>query len=360
MRASYGINKYTGVQNSAYLNLIYQSVFGNTNHKYSTGASFMFDNYLESLNDSSFNHTEYVPGAFFEYTYTYPEKLSIITGIRADYNSEHGIFITPRLHIKWDVTDLFIIRASAGRGYRSPNVVAENTSILATSRTRYFADNLKAEEAWNYGINFTKEFLLSEKRKASLGMDFYRTDFVNQVVVDFDKNPQQVLFYNLDGKSYANSLQLDGMIQPIDRFEITLAGRFNYVKKTIDGKFVESPYISKYKALMTLSYYTRFEKWKFDVTAQYNGKSRLPSTASNPEMYSRPDYSKPYFMLYAQITKKWKRIDIYAGVENITNYKQHHPIIAADDSFGKYFDASMIWGPIMGRTIYAGLRLSIK
>lgn len=357
---SFGRNHYSGHQNNVGVNVIYQSILGNTNHKYSTGLSFNYDNYRENLNDSIFKRNEYIPGAFFEYTYSYPEKLNIILGFRADYNTVYGLFYTPRVHIRWNVTDLFTIRASAGKGYRSPNTISENMSVLASSRVIMADEKIKAEEAWNYGLNFTKEFLLSEKRKATIGMDFYRTDFVNQLIVDFDQSPQKVLFYNLDGRSYANSIQADVMIQPFNGMEITMAGRFNHVMKHINGKFVESPYISKWKGLVTLSYATRFEKWKFDVTAQYNGKMRVPSTDSNPVDYIRPHHSKPYFMLYAQITKKFKIIDIYAGVENITNYKQHHPVIAADNPYGEYFDASMIWGPIMGRTFYAGIRLTIK
>ena len=360
LNSRYGLNTYDGNQNSAYLNVIYQSMFGNTNHKFSTGASFMYDDYNQYLNDSAFYTTAYVPGAFFQYTYTYPEKLNLVIGVRADYNSIYGFFLTPRIHLKYDINDKFTIRASAGRGYRSPNVIAENTSILASSRKIILEGRLAAEEAWNYGINITREFLMTETLKASLGADFYRTDFINQIIIDLDRSPQEVVFYNLNGRSYSNSFQLDGMIQPFRGFEITLAGRFNDVKRTIDGKLREAPYVSKYKGLMTLSYATKFEKWKFDVTLQFNGKSRLPDTDSNPEPFSRPHYSKEYFMLYAQITKKFKYIDIYAGAENITNYMQHHPIVASTDPFGKYFDASMIWGPIMGRTFYAGIRLTIK
>lgn len=356
----YGLNTHDGVQNSAYLNVIYQSMFGNTNHKFSTGASFMYDNYSQYLNDSAFYTTAYVPGAFFQYTYTYPEKLNLVIGVRADYNSDYGFFFTPRIHLKYDINDKFTIRASAGRGYRTPNVIAENTSILASSRKIILEGRLAAEEAWNYGINITKEFLMTETLKASLGADFYRTDFINQVIIDLDRSPQEVVFYNLDGRSYSNSLQIDGMIQPFRGFEITLAGRYNDVKRTINGTLREAPYVSRYKALMTLSYATKFEKWKFDVTLQFNGKSRLPDTDSNPEPYNRPHYSKEYLILYAQITKKFKHIDIYAGAENITNYMQHHPIVASTDPFGKYFDASMIWGPIMGRTFYAGIRLTLK
>ncbi len=360
LNSFYGLNDYDGIQNSAYLNLIYQSFIVNTNHKFSTGASFMYDDYHEILKDSAFKRTEYVPGVFFQYSYTYPEKLSLIVGLRGDYNSQYGFFFTPRIHIKYDINDKLTLRASAGRGYRSPNVIAENTSLLASSRKIMLESDTKAEEAWNYGLNITKEFLMTETLKASLGADFYHTTFVNQMIVDLDRDPQKVIFYNLDGRSYSNSLQIDGMIQPFRGFEITLAGRYNDVKRTFDGQLREAPYVSRFKGLMTLSYATKFEKWRFDVTGQFNGKSRLPNTDSNPEPHNRAHYSKEYFILHAQITKKFKYIDIYLGAENITNYMQHHPIVSADDPFGKYFDASMIWGPVMGTTIYAGLRLTIK
>jgi len=360
LNSKYGLNTYDGIQNSAYLNVIYQSMFGNTNHKFSTGAGLMYDNYAQYLNDSAFYNTEYVPGAFFQYSYTYPEKFNLIIGVRGDYNSLYGFFFTPRIHMKYDITDKLALRASAGRGYRSPNVIAENTSLLASSRKIIYESEVKAEEAWNFGLNITKEFLLTETLKASIGADFYHTTFINQIIIDLERNPQEVVFYNLDGKSYSNSLQIDGMMQPFKGFEITLAGRYNDVKKTFDSKLLEAPFVSKFKGLITLSYATKFEKWRFDITGQVNGKSRLPNTDSNPEPYNRSHYSKAYFLLHAQITKKFKYIDLYLGAENITNYMQHHPIIAADDPFGKYFDASMIWGPVMGTSIYAGLRLTIK
>ena len=360
LNSFYGLNAYDGVQNSAYFNLIFQSIIVNTNHKFSTGGSFMYDDYHESLNDSAFKRNEYVPGVFFQYSYTYPEKLNLIVGLRGDYNSRYGFFFTPRVHVKYDITDKLILRASAGRGYRSPNMIAENTSLLASSRKIVLESNIKAEEAWNYGLNITKEFLLTETLKASLGADFYHTAFVNQIVVDLDRNPQQVIFYNLNGRSYSNSLQIDGMIQPFRGFEITLAGRYNDVKRSEDGQLRQVPYVSKYKGLITLSYATKFEKWRFDVTGQINGKSRLPDAGSNPEPYRWDSYSREYFLLSAQITRKLKFIDLYLGGENLTNFMQHHPIVSADNPFGQYFDASMIWGPLMGVSVYAGLRLTIK
>ncbi|HOH83550.1 MAG TPA: TonB-dependent receptor, partial [Bacteroidales bacterium] len=178
MNSFYGMNTYDGIQNSGYFNLIYQSIILNTNHKFSTGGSFMLDDYRETLNDSVFKRTEYVPGLFFQYSYTYPEKLNVIVGLRGDYNSQYGIFFTPRVHVKYDITDKLTLRASAGRGYRSPNIIAENTSLLASSRKIVLESDIKAEEAWNYGLNITKEFLLTETLKASLGADFYHTAFV--------------------------------------------------------------------------------------------------------------------------------------------------------------------------------------
>ena len=160
MNSFYGHNVYNGYQNSAYLNIIYQSLFSNTNHKFSTGAGFMYDDYRQHLNDSAINNTEYIPGIFFQYSYTYPEKFNLILGVRGDYNSKYGFFFTPRIHMKYDITDKLTLRASAGRGYRSPEIIAENSSLLASSRRLIFEGKIKAEEAWNFGGNTISHYNL--------------------------------------------------------------------------------------------------------------------------------------------------------------------------------------------------------
>ncbi len=359
-KSAFGQRKYNGEQKSVYLNTIYQSIISNTNHQISTGASFMLDHYDESLTDSAFSRLEYVPGAFFQYTFSHKEKLNIILGLRTDYHNLYGLLITPRFHFKWNPAENTTIRASAGRGFRSPSGIAENSSYLASNRMIRIIEDFRMEEAWNYGMNVSQDFHIDENRKITLTADFYRTDFVNRLVVDIDQDVHSLYFYNLTGRSYSNSFQFDFMIQPLKRFDVSLAFRWNDSKTSYGEELLETPFVSRYKGLMTISYATRFEKWKFDFTAQYNGRSRLPNTSDNPEPYARASYSKEYYMLHAQVTKKWRIVDWYVGAENLLNFTQHHPIVSADDPGSPYFDASMIWGPLMGRTFYTGLRLKIK
>jgi outer membrane receptor for ferrienterochelin and colicins len=355
----FGKNTYSGLEKSLYVNLIYADIIGNTNHKINTGLSYMLDNYSEKYNDSAFAKTESLPGAFVQYTYSYLNIFTAIAGFRADYNSLYGPMYTPRLHFKYTVNENTSFRGTFGKGYRITNIFPENSSLLASSRKLVITEKLLPEEAWNYGLNITRTMKVS-KKDANFSIDYYRTNFKNQVIVDMDKSSDRVYFYNLKGSSYSNSLQAEFSGQLFKRFEVTAALRFNDVKMTINDSLVEKPFVSKYKGILSLSYSTNLNKWKFDATLHYNGKSRIPDTRMNPEKYRLPDESPDYFVLYAQVTKKYKNWDFYVGAENITDYTQKKPIIAADDPYGSHFDTSMIWGPITGRMFYAGIRYKLS
>ena len=328
-------------------------------HKYSLGLSYQYDNYYEELLADTMLRKESVPGAFAQYTFD-TEKFTAIAGIRSDFHNLHGTLVTPRLHLRYTPIAHLVFRASIGKGYRTPALVAENLGYLASSRAWVINSPLGLEEAWNYGLNVTKTFKINEKREAVLTVDFYRTSFVNQVVVDLNQDVHKVVFYNLDGTSYANSAQIDFTVELIERLDVTLAARYNDVKVTMNNVLAEKPFVNKFKGLFTISYATKFNKWQFDLTNQYNGIMQLPDTKDNPEKYRRAAESKAYFLVHGQITRRFKHIDLYVGAENLGNYTQHHPIIGADDPYGSYFDSSMIWGPLTGRMFYAGLRYALK
>lgn len=362
----FGLTTYNARQRNLYGNLIYQSIINNTMHTFRTGISFLYDNYNEQFNAASFKRNEIVPGAFFEYTYMPSEKLSVVAGIRADYNNLFGAFVTPRLNIRYEPVQGTSIRLAAGRGQRTANVFAENTSVFVSSRNveMLAAEKGKAygfnpEVAWNKGISVDQHFNLFG-RNASASIDFYRNDFTNQVVVDLE-DPRSIKFYNSKDKSYSNSLQVGLKLEPLDKFNISLAYRYFDVKTTYDGKLLQRPLISKQRAFANFDY--AFSGWKFDYTFNYNGSKRLPSTAANPEADRRNAYTPAYVLMNAQVTKsvgKKSPMDFYIGVENIGNYIQPDAIIAANGPFGRYFDASMVWAPITGRMLYAGWRLKIK
>lgn len=369
MKTWLGYKRYDATQKSYYTNLLYQ-YFPAEKHTVDAGVSYRYDHYDELraafspledqvITDLPAETVESVPGIFIQYTYTDSAKVTLLTGLRYDFYRNHGAKFTPRIHLRYEITPHITLRASAGKGYRTVHVMAENLYYLASSREIEIADNLDIEEAWNAGLNLTGYFHIGNRELRVTG-EAYRTSFVKQIVTDLDSDINRVSFYNLNGKSYSNVLQLEAQMQPVTGLDITTAWRWNDVWQTIGGELRKKPLTSRWKGLLTASYTTRMRKWQFDYTLQYNGPGRIPSTMANPEPYRRHDYFNAYPVMNAQVTKYFRKWSIYIGAENITGSRQHEAIIAADDPFGQYFDASMIWGPVHGRKLYAGFRLALE
>jgi outer membrane receptor for ferrienterochelin and colicins len=357
--AFFGLNNYDGTQKTFYGNLIYQSIIGNTNHQFKTGFNYLYDEYNEVFADSAFARTESVPGAYGEYTFSGINKFTAVAGLRADFHNIYGPFLTPRLHLKYDLSEATTLRASTGRGLRVANPLAENTSALVSSRQIIVRNRLMPEVAWNYGLNLTHDFHLNNK-PGMVTLDLYRTDFQNQVVMDMDASVRQILFYNLDGKSFANSFQAELQYEPVKSLSMKTAYKFYDVKTTLNGKLQQRPFVSRHRFFFNTGYATKFDKWKFDFTTQWHGPKRIPDTADNPAEHRLNAYSPSFFVFNAQVTKAFRKWDAYLGVENLGNFKQANPIVSTDQPFSPNFDASMVWGPIVGRMVYAGMRFSIK
>lgn len=377
-QASYfGLRTYDADQTNAYSNLIYQDILGSVVHKYRTGISLMYDRYKEWYvdrhadrpADDRFGRTEIVPGAFFEYTYSPNDKFDAVVGMRGDYNNLYGWFATPRVHLRYQPVVGSTFRLSGGRGQRTANIFAENTAALASSRTVRIANannqahayGLKPEVAWNTGLSFDQDFRVLN-RQASFSVELFRNDFTNQVVVDFE-TPGEIAFYNLDGRSYSNSMQAEFRFMPFPHFEARTAYRFFDVKTTYGGELLQRPLVARHRGFLNLAYNTHSGGWHFDYTLNIVGQKRMPSTGSNPVEYQMANYSKSYVTMNAQISKtigKARPVDVYVGGENLTNFFQANPILAADQPFSDYFDTSMLWGPISGRMFYAGIRIGIN
>ncbi len=358
----FGRTDYNATQLSYYANMLFDSYIVNTNHKYSVGASYSYDHYDELLSDSVMRRTEQVPGVFAEYVFSDDHHWTVIGGIRADYNSYYDrLFYTPRFHLRFRTHHELALRFSAGKGYRSPNVLAENSTMMASARQIRFLDTPKMEEAWNLGINLSKHFHVGEK-ELQLLMDVYRTDFVNQIVLDRDADAHQIRIYNLDGKSYSNCAQIQLDYELFHNFDVSAAFRYTDVKMTINDSLREKPFVNRYKGLLTLSYAPG--TWQFDLITQFNGDSRVPDLHGNTTAVANGqniERSPFYVIVNTQITKKLgKHWELYFGGENLTNYKQKYPIIAAENPFSNDFDASMVWGPLSGIRGYVGVRFQVK
>ncbi len=365
--AYFGLTTYNAKQQSFYGNLIYQSIINSTIHKFRTGLSFQYDKYNENLNLLNYNRKEIVPGAFFEYTFTPTEQFSMVAGLRADNNNLYGSFITPRLNVRYEPIKGTTFRLSAGRGQRTANILAENNSVLVSARQLNFENypkgvgyGLNPEIAWNKGVSFDQKFKLFNN-SASLGVDYFRNDFENQVVVDLE-NARTIHFYNLNGKSFSNSVQAELNIQPAQKFDVKMAFRYFDVQQTYHGNLLDRPMISKNRAFLSVDYATN-NSWKFNYTITYNGRKRIPNTTANPALFELPAYSPSFVLMNTQVTKaigKLYPMEVYMGIENITNYYQQNPILSASTPFSPYFDASLVWGPTTGRMFYFGWRLKIK
>ena len=346
---------YDVKQSNIYASLMYETEFAHI-HKLSAGLSLNYDGFKEALNNTPFNHYEAVPGIYAQYTLDWDDRLTLLAGIRADYSSKYRFFVTPRLHIKYEVASWLQIRASAGKGFRTTNILAENNYLFAGSREIIgYSSDLNQEEAVNYGLSSLFTIPLFGK-DLTLNVEYYYTNFLKQVVADWDTNPHEVRFYDLNGKSYAKNFQAEVSYPFFDGFTLTGAWRFTDSRTTYDGTLMEKPLTSKYKGFITASYKTPPEKWQFDFTTQFNGSGRMPSPdAENPMWDKRFD---SYTLFSAQITKYFGDGSIYIGGENLSNFTQKRPIIAADNPYGNNFDATMIWGPTHGRKLYLGIRYS--
>ena len=352
----FGRRVYDGIQKTYNSSFLYQWNPGLSKHIIDAGLSYKYDLYDEQLDDLPLEREESVPGLFTQYTYTDSAKMTLILGIRADFHNLYGTLITPRMHFRYVLSPVFTLRASAGKGFRSGNILAENAFMLASSRTMQIPDNLDIEEAWNTGVSLAANIPVGG-RVLRLSGEAYRTSFINQIIADMEADVDEVRFYNLDGRSYSNVIQAEASGTLFNGFDILAAWRWNDVKMTIDGILREKPLTSRYKGLLTASWLTRQRKWQSDFTFQLNGPGRIPSTEANPEQYRRDDTFNPYVIINAQITRNFRKWNVYIGSENLTDFRQHHPIIDSDDPFSDYFDSGLIWGPVHGRKIYAGFRV---
>ena len=375
-----GPRTYDGTQRTGLATLLFQSVLGNTVHGYRTGLSFLYDDYREVFRDGHSyssetaadvyikehrNRRELVPGAFAEYTYQNSSNLTVVAGLRADYHNLYGWQATPRLNIKYDAAKNTVLRLAAGRGFRVANPIADNAALLASARQFIIGDNLRPERAWNLGGSATQYFKVLG-RSATAVLDYYHTEFDNQVVADMYSAARYVLIDNLPpgGRSYARSLQAELQIEPLKSLQVKGAYKYLDVRTSYDGVLLPKPLTPAHRAFVNLGYASAFDKWRADFTVQWFGQRPLAHISSthihNPGQEYTPESAPRYALLNTQLTRAFKRLDVYVGVENLTNYRQPNPINGAANPFGPDFDAAMVWGPVYGRLTYAGLRYRIE
>ena len=361
----FGLRRYEIEHKSFFTNLLFNSIISNTKNKFKTGINFSFDEYNEQVDLIDYQRRDEVVGAFFEYSYDSLDKLSLTAGIRIDSHNRLGTFITPRLHVRYNPWERSVLRASIGSGRKVANIFAENQKLFGTNRLIQVRENggsvygLRPEKAWNYGLSFRQGFTLFEKL-GDVTVDFYRTQFEDQVVVDWEQ-ASHIRFYNLEGSSYANSFQLEIDYVPFRNTALRLAYKNYQVKTTYGTQTLQKPLQPKQRFFANFEYRLENEEkgsqWKADWTYHFVGEQRLPSNSRDGVGF----LSKSYGLLNMQITRVFStQFEVYLGGENLGNYKQLNPIVGAENPFGTTFDTSLIYAPIFGKMFYAGLRFKLN
>ena len=388
MDSHFGATDYVAGQHSAFANLLYQNVI-NDSHRFTLGMNGVFDRYDEDfrrtvmLQDVENNGVTDLAsaGLFGEYTYHYGETLSVIAGLRGDWfnhvsDGKSKFRVSPRLTLKYMPMDEIVIRANGGRGLRYSTPLVDNIGVFSTGK-KFDGDYNKhiLEDAWTFGGNITYYLPFGASSNTYLSVDYFRTQFVQQMVVDYERYANQISFYALNGdRSFTDNIQLDFSVDPVERFNITATFRYTNAKIELAGKgLVEKPMTSRFKGVLNLQYATNLNKWIFDFTASLNGSCRVydfmkdlnedgtmtPAPKEGVARMYEDGRTPMYPMLYAQVTRRFKGWDVYIGAENLTNFRQKDAIIGAANPRQPSFDASCIWGPLMGIKAHVGFRFTL-
>lgn len=355
---TFGLKEYGDRQSSLNSQLVLEHDF-NDEHNLSTGFSFNADQLDETLTSVAPKlTTEYTPGVFAQYTYKPSYKFTAMAGLRADRSTLYNrTYFTPRLHVKWVAADWVTLRASTGKGYRTPHALAESHYLLTSGRTLAIAD-LKQEEAWNGGLSMVFYIPLME-RTLTVNAEYYYTDFINQAVIDYDSDPTKINIGNLNGSSYSHTVQVDANYDITEDLNLLAAFRYNQVMCTYGGKMMEKPLQSRYKGLLTLSWKPMLALWQVDLTLQINGGGRIPDYIDENNMLVSGKEFPAYPQLNLQVMREFRHFSLYIGSENLTNYRQENPVINAGNPWSPTFDPTLVWGPVHGIMAYAGIRMNL-
>lgn len=371
----FGNRTFNAIERNLYGNLIFQDNIVDTRHTLKTGMDFNWRNLDQEIWGRTGDYNTLITGAYAEYSYVASpdgEGLSLILGQRLDYlqdfdGGSKGFYPVPRAHLKY-TSGPWSFRSQLSYSYRVATLGAEYMGYMANNRGFDFyhepegSFELPVEDAITSGqsIIFTKDVFFKELQ---LYFDVYHTLFTNKTVFDFDNSLDSATYYYgyaNGAMPYSTSIQVGGQYELIHRTMFKLAYRYQDVQQVntstlgeYEPKLEEAILYVPHLVYAGVSYSGR-KGFGFELNSTYNSSQRLPTNG-----YAMR--SPAFTMLNAQFSKEGRSYgQIYVGFQNLLNVRQLDPIVGGDLPFDGNFDASIIWGPIMGRQVYAGWRYDLR
>lgn len=382
----YGKVKYLANQQVAFVQLRWDKKMGK--HNLLAGIPFRYTFYDDNTSGTALPNGEnnpgnsFIPGIFLQDELQLNEKITLLSGLRYDYNNVHGSIVSPRLSAKYAVDNFNTFRLSAGNGYRVVNLFTEDHAALTGAREVVIKSALKPERSWNGNLNYSG-IIRHSKGFVNIDVSAFYTYFSNKIVGDFLTDPSKIIYDNLAGYAVSKGFTLNTDINFTNGLKIITGFTLMDVYQTdsdADGKKIKTPqlFAPKFSGTFAISYLFSKQKIAIDFTGRVNGPMYLPIVVNDFRSVTSPWFG----ILNLQITKSCKTgIELYTGIKNLLNFIPQNPLLHADDPFnkpgGKYwddngvarqstnpnsysFDPSYNYAAVQSAKLYAGIRWQIK
>ncbi len=376
----YGNVPYLADQRIGFSQLTWDKSIGK--HDLLLGAAVRY-NYYDDNTPATINSDEVViPSIFVQDEIAFDKKSSLLIGARYDYDKRHGSIVTPRAAYRYKFTDNDILRLNFGTGFRVVNLFTEDHAALTGARDVIIAEELKPEESFNFNVNYLKKIYSDNGTFISLDASAFYTHFQNVIIPDYDTNPNQIIYDNLNGKSVSKGLSANLDFVFNNGIKVLLGATFQDVKNTEEGVTKRQILTETYSGTWNVSYTLRPWHLTIDYTGNLYGPMRLPTLG---ETDPRSEYSPTWSIQNIQFTYKGlQNFEFYGGVKNLLDWTPNkgNPFIIAraNDPFDKEvsfdasgnalatpnnpnaltFDPSYVYGPNQGIRTFFGMRYTIN
>jgi outer membrane receptor for ferrienterochelin and colicins len=375
----YGTTLYLAQQKIAFGQYLWDKKL--ENHNLLLGAAIRHQYYNDNTTATITTEKTNIYSTFIQDEIKLSEKNHLLLGSRYDYNNNHGHIFTPRIAYKWNPTKNDVFRINAGTGFRIVNLFTEEHASLTGSREVVITENLDPEKSYNINFNYLKKFRFDNATFLGIELSTWYTYFTNQIIPDYDTNPNQIIYQNLNG--YSEAVGLSGNIDLVTPYGFKAIIGFTVLDpKNVKNGMTSQPVLTeKYSMNWAITYDIPDWFLSIDYTGNLYGPMRLPLLGP---LDPRDDYSKPWSLQNIQFTyKKFRNFELYGGIKNILNWTPNkgNPflIARAEDPFDENvdydangnvmatpsnpyaltFDPSYVYAPNQGIRGFLGLRYTL-